>query len=171
MQELNEYREAIEFLAEKQEDFAYDNKGADHAVIVLINMLKNTKNEFLMFSGTFNGDVADKKEFLEELQNYIKSGKIFKLVLEENVNTKSEALQLIEDLEKEKENVQITIAKEKFIEELKRIFDNEVLHFSVSDEKSYRLEVGKNEFKAVCNFNDPKIAKELKRLINLNFNN
>ncbi len=169
MQELKEYREAIEFLAEKQEDFAYDNKGANHAVIVLVNMLKNTKNEFLMFSGTFNSDVADQKEFIEELQNYIESGKIFKLVLEKNVDTKSEALQLIEKLEKENENIKITNAKEIFIEELKRIFDNEVLHFSVSDEKSYRLEVGKEEFKAVCNFNDPEIAKELKRLINLNF--
>jgi hypothetical protein len=169
IQELNEYREAIEFLAENQEDFAYDNKGANHAVIVLVNMLKNTKDEFAMFSGTFNGNVADQQEFIKELEIYVQSGKVFKLVLEEDISSKSEALKLIEKLANENENIKITKAKDNFIKNLQSIFDGEVLHFAVSDEKSYRLEVGKEEFKAVCNFNDPDIAKELKRLINLNF--
>jgi len=169
-EELNEYREAIEFLAEQKDSFTFDNKGADHAAIVLLNMLKNTEEEFVIFSGNLNGEVADNDDVLNELKNYLLSGKNFKLVLEDNqIKSKSKALNLVESLEQENENIKIAFAKKYFLDEIKNIFDGEVLHFLVSDAKSYRLEIDKKAYKAVCSFNQPEIAKKLSSLINSNF--
>ncbi len=170
--ELEEYREAIEFLSSKAEDFSYENKGASHAVIVLENMLKTTEKEFLMFSEKLDSKVADEEVFLEVLEEYLKKGLGFQLLLEKMPETeeRSKALVMVLDYETKNSNIKVKVAKEEFLQMMRDISsDHEMLHFAVSDEKSYRIETDIKLYKAVCNFNGIDTAVALRNIFKDNF--
>jgi len=164
--ELSIYKNDIEFLASMEESFEYNNKGEGHAAIVLATMLNQTKEEFLMFSGELDKDVANQEIFLDALENYLKQNKIFKLLIEQMPKKPSRALILVKKYAKENSNVEYKISDNKVIDTIKDIFDGTLVHFSVSDKKSYRLETDRDKYKAVCNFNDKNIGIALQDVFN-----
>ena len=167
---MDDYKNSIEFFAKNSESFEFENKGREHAAIVLQNMLKYSKTEFLIFSGCLDGDVADNVEFLFELEKYLESGKTFKLLLESDINSnKSEALKLVEKHSADSDNVKIKIASTSFLGEIKSLFEGEILHFSVADSKAFRLETDRKDFKAIGNFNDSIPSEALKGLFDTEF--
>jgi len=166
---MKDYEKSIKFLAANSEDFEFTNKGAEHASIVLVNMLNQTEDEFLMFSGTFNSDVADQDAFLFALERYLESGKKFKLLLEEEIKKESKAFKLFKKYAKKDGIVEFKQASQDFINEVKDIFEGNILHFAVSDSKRYRLETDKENFKAIGNFNDPQLAQSFKDLFEDNY--
>lgn len=161
------YQDAIEKLANKRENFTYDNESPDHAAIVLSNILRTTEKEFFSFSGTFNGEVSDQENLLYQLRLYVESGKDFNLLLERMPvdNERSQALTMLLQYKENHDNVHVEVASPEFIQYIEDIFDGELLHFSSSDKRAYRLETNTKAYQAVCNFNDPLIAGPLKDII------
>jgi len=161
---MQDYEKSIKFLATNSENFEFTNKGAQHASIVLVNMLNQTEEEFLMFSGTFNSEVTDQDAFLFALERYLESSKKFKLLLEEKIKKESKAFKLFKKYAKKDGIIEFKQASQDFLNEVKDIFEDNILHFSVSDGKRYRLETDKENFKAIGNFNDPTLAQSFKSL-------
>lgn len=161
------YQDSIERLANKKENFVYDNESADHAAIVLSNMLRTTEREFFSFSGKFNGAVSDQENLLYQLHLYVESGKLFNLLLEElpEIGERSAALTMLLEHSEKHDNVRVKVASSRFIQYIENIFDGERLHFSTSDSRAYRLETDTEAFQAVCNFNGPSVAEPLKNII------
>jgi len=164
--ELDKYKNDIEFLATTEENFEYNNKGEAHAAVVLSTMLNHTKENFLMFSGELDKAVANQEIFIFALKNYLEENKPFKLLLEEMPKKPSKALDLVKKYAKSKSNVEYKIITKTSKELLKDIFDGDMIHFSIADGKSYRLETDRKMYKAVCNFNDANIGVPLQELFN-----
>jgi len=171
--EMDKYREAVEHMALTKMDNEFGNKNTQHAAIVLTTMLKNTTESFKIFSGEFHSAVTHDTEFLEALEEYLKSGKTFKLLLATlpEEEKQSDALKMvIQYAGTHDKTVFYQKAKESFITSPQELFNGKKpYHFAVSDKTAFRLEIDAQEYKAICNFNDQKIAKDLNDLFDKNF--
>jgi len=165
---MDSYRNAVKFLSENSIENEFSNKGPEHAAIVLEHMLKTAKNEIRFFSGSFNQDVTKDTDFMRELDKFLSSGKKFYLFLENLPlqEERSSALsKVIEYSKKYPNNIIYKEIPKDFTTELQSRFQSgNVYHFTVSDDTSYRVEIDKSNYKAICNFNDSNIALKLKKI-------
>lgn len=170
---MEDYKKAVQYMASEQVDTEFGNKGNQHAAIVLSNMLKYSKESFKIFSGSFNKDVTNDQEFIGELQSFLESGKTFQLYLEKypQDNEIIGALKLVFDAQtKNPEAVQVKEATQTFKDDLSRIFrEGKPYHFAIADSKAFRIEIDAKEYKATCNFNDPRTAEKLTNIFNDHF--
>jgi len=173
---MNNYKKAVEELAKNSENLEFDNKGNEHASVVLENMLKYAKKSFKIYTGNFNGDVANNDAFLKYFNKFIENKNEVKVIIEslpdDEVNY-SKALKRIIDLNNNPAyNVKYKLATEAFKKELENIFQNKKpCHFSISDSKAYRVEIEPNTYKAIVNFNDPQITQKLELIFDNFFKN
>lgn len=170
---MEDYKKAVQYMASEQVNNEFGNKGNEHAAIVLSNMLKYSKENFKMFSGSFNKDVTDDIEFIGELQSFLESGKTFQLYLEKYPQDHqiTGALKLVFDAQaKNPEAVQIKEATQAFKDTLGAIFrEGKPYHFAIADKKAFRIEIDAEGYKATCNFNDPRTAEKLTNIFNDHF--
>jgi len=170
---MNSYRNAVKLLSENSVKNEFSNKGPEHAAIVLEYMLKETKNEIRFFSGSFDKTVTTNTSFIKELDKFLSSGRKFYLFLESlpPIAEQSPALaKVIAYSKKSPNNIIYKIIPDEFVSELKLRFQSgNVYHYAVSDDSSYRIEIDKNNFKAICNFNDSDIALKLKEIFDNHF--
>jgi len=170
---MDSYRNAVKYLSENLIENEFSNKGPEHAAIVLEHMLKKTENEIRFFSGSFNQNVTKDTYFMKELDKFLSSDKKFFLFLENIPTTSNISPALAKVMEysvKYPDRIIYKKIPEAFINELKSRFQSgNVYHFTVSDSSSYRIEVDKMNYKAVCNFNDSNIALKLKEIFDNHF--
>ncbi len=160
---MKDYERAVSFLAQKKENFPFPNKGADHAAVVVSNILKYAQESVRMFSGALEGEVAQNKNVIKELVKFVERGGKLKILIEREPSENSPLFNRVKELEKAYNTTIIKNAPQEFIDEMRKIF-GEIYHFIVADGKSFRIETDTNDYKAICNFNDPEIAESLERL-------
>lgn len=162
------YRNAVEFYASTNSEEVFDNLGPMHAANVLEKIFKYSKNEIYMYSGFLDKEVADDKDLIRELINYIKNkNKIF-LLLEKfpNESEKSNFFKILYKESLVNSNIIIKVAPESFKDELKKIFKSgKALHFTVTDNFAFRIETDIDKFKAKCSFNHKEYSDILLKTI------
>ena len=172
--EVKEYQKAVTDFADKKANFEFTNKGKHHAEIVVANLIKTAEKELLIYSGSLNKDVANNSYLVKTLNQFLESGKKLRLIVDSlpPEQERSEALKQI--LVSENNPLRDVRIKEdidqSFANKLSDMFsDKQAHHFMVADGRAYRLEIDAEEYKAICNFNDEKIASTLKNLIDQYF--
>lgn len=169
--DIKEYQEAVKYFSDNQENFEFTNKGIHHATSVVSNLIRTTKNELLIYSGNINKDVANDPHLVKVLNAFLESGKSLRVVLDNmpSDEEKSESLkQIIASIKNSKRDVILKVDTEKvFFNGIKDLFkDGEAHHFMVADGMAYRFEIDALQYKAICNFNDVKIAGDLAKAFN-----
>lgn len=171
---IDEYKKSVERLAQKRMNIEFDNEGYQHAAIVLESLFENAEKNVKMFSGTLNGDVASEIGFLKAFNKHIESRKELKIIVEEipDKGHQSKALKRVLELQNNPSyNVKLKVADANFIALLKRKFQSgNPYHFAVSDSRAYRVELDAKAYKAICNFNDERIAPKLEEVFDSYFN-
>jgi hypothetical protein len=165
---ISDYEKSVNDLAKKNSSFQFENKGADHARIVVAAILKNATHTVFMFSGQLNSDVVDNDEFIQTLKTFLNNREItFKLLLEEipSGENKSDALKLVLSAS---ENAHVIVKK---ITDDSKEYLKEFGHFIVADTKAYRYETDLQGYKALCCFNDESISTRLKEVFSNAFEN
>lgn len=163
------YRDAVEILASTNDTRRFDNKGHQHAAAVLEMMFKYN-NEIRMYSGTLNSDVTDDQNFMQALSLFLKAGKNLYVFLDNlpNEEERSNALKKVLSYS-EKGNAIVKIATDSFVNELRGVFGGNVYHFSLGDNKAYRVEIDAENYKATCSYNKPEKVEILKQIFDKNF--
>lgn len=166
---MNDYIKSVENFAKMGENAVFGNKGKEHASIVVSTIFNYAKYDVMMYSGNLSKTVTGNGEFKKSLENMIQKGISFRILLDNipKEEEQSEALKLILE-NKDKSNVIIKIMNDDSTKIINDIFDQKY-HFTISDDKSYRLETNSSEFTAYCNFNDPDVAGKLENLFQLMF--
>lgn len=164
--DIKDYQEAVKYFSDNQENFEFTNKGIHHATSVVSNLIRTTKNELLIYSGSLNKDVASDSHLVKMLNIFLESGKALRVVLDHmpSDEEKSEALkQIIASMKNSKRDVILKVDSDQvFSNGIKDLFkDGEAHHFMVADKMAYRFEIDAIQYKAICNFNDEKIAADL----------
>lgn len=166
---MNIYRDFVDNLVKNKSNETFDNKGSDHAAIVVSKMLDIAERSIYFYTGSFDAQVTENIDVLSAIERVIKKPSIDIKVLIEEIpleKNQSKALQKLIQAKKNQSNIEIKeVHNDNFLKE------NNIGHFLVVDNKAYRYEIDMNEFKAICNFNDNKnIAKNLQLLFLQEFN-
>jgi hypothetical protein len=82
MCDIENYKNAVIGLAERNNPKIFLNKGADHAVVVLSTIFKFSNEEILLFSGNKKGEVTDNDDYNNSVIEYLNCGKKLKVILE-----------------------------------------------------------------------------------------
>jgi hypothetical protein len=152
------YRIAIENLAKNNDPSVFNNSEPAHAAIVLGNIFKNSNNSVKIFAKDFNGKVSDNDYYTTYLKSYLDKNKPITVVFEEVPKPTSKALALLQKYKCIKDsNISIKVLTE-----------NSPLksspNFTVGDNKMFRVETSKEDYTAVCSFNNIEFCSELESL-------
>ncbi len=151
------YRNAVEFYASTNSEEIFDNLGPSHAANVLEKIFKYADKEIFMFSGTLNKEVADNPDLIREVTTFLKEKKKINIFLEnipQKEEDKSNLYKILLNHSKNHDNVIIKKAPNEFITDLKNIFKSgRALHFIVTNNFAFRIEIDADKFKAKCSFN------------------
>jgi len=150
--EFYAYKIAIENLAKNNSQSTFGNSGPEHAAIVMGNIFKNATKHIKLFAKDFNGAVSDNPYYLESLKLYLETEKPLTIIFEDEPNPNSKALALIRSFNSNR----VAIRKIKNGVKLKKE-DN----FAISDDRMFRLEYSKDDYKAVCSYNNPDFVRIL----------
>lgn len=163
---LDVYSENIEEYAKNSTDIEFYNSGDEHAQVVLTNIAKYSKEYIHIYSGNLCTDVSNNVEYLKYLSSFLFQGGNIKVLLCEFENGDN-------PLNKDIYKLFSQFRDKVTVKETKTILQDskkDTVHFTVADDKSYRLETDTIKKKARCNFNSPETTKFLNKLFEEIFN-
>lgn len=156
---LEEYREYVHFLAERELDKVFLNSDENHALIVLTELFKHAKERVRIFAGALVGSVGDDEEYIKDLISFIIRGGSVQILLnnfdherakESTLYTYLNAFQSDEEYKD-----RIKVKKTDRTVKMKNPNGGEDLqvHFTTGDDRAYRLEFDIDKRTSRCNFN------------------
>jgi hypothetical protein len=160
---MDTYKNYIKDLANSGSDAVFYNSGPQHAALVMGTIFENSDKCVKICAGNFSGEISNSSEYRNGLEIFLrKGGKLQILLQEEKLNNLKKEPELFDFLRFysiiKPNNIVIKTHKSKFIN------DEDEVHFTIGDDKMYRLETNIEKFTAVGNFNDNKTAALLTKL-------
>ncbi len=172
--ELTDYNKDLDVLASKKISIQFNNKGKDHAILVMSKIFSCSHKNVKIFARDFNGEISDNRLYLNNLDAFLNKSKdnTVQVIFEKDPNPKSKALELLRNKKiKNPKQVILKRATEKQIESFKTYLVNEegMINFTIGDNESgvfdkYRCETDTSKFIAVLNFDDQKFCATLNKL-------
>lgn len=164
--DIEAYIKNVEYMACNHiSDFFY-NSGPFHAGIVMQNLFKSAEKYVNIFAGDINGTISS--YYIDEMGEFLTNNKNSHLtILLENepsstapILSKLKYLTQISNLET-RIKIGVVTNKDAIIKQ-----NDSVVHFTISDDRMYRLEEDTENYFAKVNFNDPSKTLELKDIFN-----
>lgn len=154
------YKDFVTALSVSGENKTFLNSDEDHALEVLVRIFQTAQKEIRIFAGCLCNHVGNKQEYIIALSEFIERGGSLKILLNKFDKEKAKTSDLYKRLAYYKEKRYPVVVKESqahpyFTEDPSR----KEIHFTVADEKSYRIETDIEKRTAECNFNNPNLAK------------
>ncbi|MFP5129153.1 hypothetical protein ACJEEO_01650 [Phocaeicola coprocola] len=159
------YATEIFKLAEEKENKIFYNSSAEHASIVHQALAKYATDYIDIFSSSMCTDVSNNPEYCSSIKAFLDADKVhlIKIILTDY----TEAF-LSTDIAKLLANYPLQVSIKKYNGRI--LYKGLPAHFTVSDDRAFRLETDINERMAFGNFNSPEQAKELKNVFDKIFN-
>jgi hypothetical protein len=175
---LIRYDESLANLAVNKSPVKFPNKDPKHAAIALVNILKYSHKDFIIFDDNLEGDIVKNTEvvsFKDALKRFLRKGGKAIFVIHEKESEKDdiELIAFLKSLtEVYPETMIIKKASADFISEMEKK-NGEDVNTAIGDNRMYRIEKGNRNNKTreatVC-FNDEKVVKELLIVFNTYIN-
>jgi hypothetical protein len=161
------YQKKIEELASEGKNEVFYNSSEAHATAVLTSMVRHSHNEIKILCGSMCSEVSNDQEYMKELALFLDRNGKLKIILA-------------------KYNEQDNFRQKPIYKLLKPYIDGQVIikkidstisykgspaHFTVADNKAFRLEIDIEKRIAFGNFNDPKSVQSLSDMFNNVFEN
>ncbi|MBD5297074.1 MAG: hypothetical protein HDS21_03235 [Bacteroides sp.] len=158
---MNDFKNMVSRLAQLGENRLFLNSSEEHAVVVLSEMFKVAESNIRIFAGCLYEHVGNSPEYIQALSDFIERGGSVKILLN-NFNPQEGAksnlfkrLAYYQELGKSVE-IRSTDAKPYLAnDEAKK-----EVHFTIADERAYRIETDIKERTAACNFDGETLAKK-----------
>lgn len=161
----SEYAKLIFDLAENQTDQMFYNSSAEHAAIVHQALVKYASDYIDIFSGSLCSDISNNDEYCSLVNDFLSqkdNSKINIILTNFNDNFYDTKIFKIFSMHKDK----VTIKK--FYGQFK--YEGKEAHFTISDDRSFRLETDVQNNMAFGNFNSSGQTLELKKFFDRTFN-
>lgn len=160
MSNITDYKIFVHSLAINGEDRIFLNSNEDKAIVVLVELIQNARQELRIFAGNLCNGVGGNFEYIVAISEFVERGGILKILLNKYDPTCAKNSNLFKRLA-----YYIAQGKNILIKETKakpyRTNDSEKkeIHFTVGDYISYRIETDIEKRTAECNFNSPEVAR------------
>lgn len=163
-QSVEEYRKFVVSLSRYNSgegmNRTFLNSDEDKALAVLSELFRGANNIVRIFAGNLCEQVGTESEYIESLSDFIEKGGKVRIILNKYDDEKCRTSKLFARLayyvsEGRDIIVKSTEVKPYYASDVER---NEV-HFTIADNKGYRIETDTQKRTARCNFNNPEEAK------------
>lgn len=161
MIKIDSYKGYIENLAKNQVPEVFLNSNKEHALIVLTALISNANKYVKTVCGDMCSDVSSDQIYLDAVESFLSGdrSRTFEILFDSYNAETFPNTRIAELLKKYKEQVTI--------KELNREYDHiyyegKPVHFSVSDDRAFRIETDIHEKMAWGNFNDKEKAEGFK---------
>ena len=156
---VQEYRQIIEKFAAQRLNQRVPNGLPQHAAILIETMFQHAAAEMRIFSGDCNETVFGKPSTIAAVCNFLSKPYAVLRILVQNEKDQEwvdthPLVTALKELESPHGQVEIIAAEGVYS-------TDEANHFAVMDNDGYRFEFDHQNTKAVANFNEPEVAKEL----------
>lgn len=175
--ELEEYQKDLDILSKRNVSIQFNNKGKDHAILVMSKIFESSFKKIKIFARDFNGDISNNELYLESLKHFLdkKQDSSIDVIFESDPNNNSKALGLLKSIQKiNPDKVSIKKACANSLSEFKEylVNDEKMIHFAIGDDidkgfNKYRCETDTQNYIAILNFDDTKFSNTLLRLFNI----
>src|SRR5437868_3767135 len=177
IKELTAYNNTLDLLVKQAAPIQFNNKGRDHAILVMAKIFEASAKNIKIFARDFNGQISDNQLYLQNLEKFLNKDKdtSAQIIFETKPNEKSKALAMLRTVRKNNsKKVSLKIAAPEQIKEFKQYLVNEegMMHFTLGDDtkgqfNKYRCETDTKNFVAILNFDDPKFCNSLNKLYSI----
>lgn len=173
IEELEDYQKDLGVLANENISIQFNNKGKEHATLVMSKIFACSNERLKIFARDFRGDISDNDFYIQNLRSFLEKSERSKVevIFETEPNPNSKALDL---LRKYKNKVSLKKADNKGLEEFRKYLVNEekMIHFTIGDNAAgefnkYRCETDTTQFVAILNFDDKQFCASLNKLFQL----
>lgn len=155
-----EYKDFVKALSSSGENKTFLNCDEEHALEVLVKIFQTAQKEVRIFAGCLCHHVGNKQEYIIALSEFLERGGSLKILLNKYDEKEAKTSGLFKRLAYYKEKkYPIVIKESKAHPYFTGDPDKKEIHFTVADEKSYRIETDIENRTAECNFNNPNLAK------------
>jgi hypothetical protein len=162
---MKQYKDYISKLAREGKNEIFFNSGPEHAAFVMGTIFENANAYVKIYAANFSGQISNKPDYQNGLEKYLLKGKKVKILLQSDkfnsVKEKPDVFRLLKFYSLINPN-QIEIKTHPY-----RLVENEgdsEIHFTVADNKMYRIEEDVDSFTARGNFNNGEEAATLSNL-------
>lgn len=161
------YKNALDSLIEQNSNLTFNNSGPSHASIVISSIFRHSREIVRIYANNMNGEISRIGDYLKELDNYLNSNKILKVILDRTPKNTSPAYDKI--MNSISNNVEVRIASQAFSREVAFHY-TPTTHFVTGDDKMLRLEYDNFNHQALCGFNNHRLTSPLINIFDRHFN-
>lgn len=169
---MNDYYRFVKELSDRNEDYVFLNSDEGKMLSVFKVMFQGANKVFRVFAGSLCNDTTDNKEYIDAVSEFLERGGKLRVLLnnfDEKKAFQSDLFRRLYYYVTKGKEVRIRTTNEKPY--ITSGDDRINVHFSVGDEKSYRIEQDIEKRTAVCNMNGEEQAKDMARLFDKIFEN
>ena len=157
---MNDFRNMVSRLAKIGENRLFLNSSEEHAIVVLSEIFKVAQSNIRIFAGCLYEHVGNSPEYIQALSDFIERDGSVKILLnkftpEEGV--KSNLFKRLAYYQEIGKSVEIRLTDAKPY--LAKDEEKKEVHFTIADEKAYRIETDIEQRAAACNFDGGMLAK------------
>ncbi len=151
------YAEKIFGLAKNKTNELFYNSSTDHAIIVHQAIAQNATDYIYIFSSSMCTEVSNNQQYCEYIENFLAGNKDRKIkVVLTDYNSEFPSKPIAKVFARYSDQVEI----KQFAGFI--TYKDSHVHFTVSDDRAFRLETDIENQMAFGNFNSPNQAKDLK---------
>ena len=157
----SEYELFLQDVAAIGENRTFLNSSEEHAVSVLVKIFQISNTTIRIFAGCLYEHVGNDPAYIIALSEFVERGGKLYILLNKFDEDKAKSSNLYKRLAYYK-----SLGKPVFVKGTsahpyrKNDPDKKEVHFTIGDEKSYRIETDIEKRTAECNFNNPTLAKD-----------
>lgn len=154
------YKDFVASLARSGDNKTFLNSDEDHALDVLIQLFQLSQKTVRIFAGSLCQHVGNKSEYVIALSEFIERGGELRILLNKYNEGNAKSSNLYKRLAYYKSQGKPVIVKTTTSKPY-RTDDPEKkeVHFTIGDDRAYRIETDIEKRTAECNFNNPSLAK------------
>ena len=155
------YEKFLQTVADKGENRTFLNSNEDHAVSVLVKIFQTSQSTLRIFAGCLCEHVGNQPAYIIALSEFIERGGKLYILLNAFDENKAKVSNLYKRLAYYKsQGKPIFVKKTPARPYLTNDPEKKEVHFTVGDEKAYRIETDVEKRTAECNFNNPVLASD-----------
>ena len=150
------YKDYIKYVAENRKNEMVYNSSAEHAIVVLSELIKNAKHYVHIVCKNMDPAVTNDECYLEAVESFLEneSSKELSILLTDSYNS-SQKSEIFELLKRYPKKVVVRSLENK----IQITSKDRPINWTVSDDTAYRIEIDIDNCIAVGNFNDSAMAK------------
>lgn len=157
---MNDFKNMVSRLATMGENRVFLNSSEEHAIVVLSEMFKVAQENIRIFAGCLYEHVGNSPEYIQALSDFIERNGTVKILLNKFTADEAKKSNLFKRLAYYQaigHSVEVRITEAKPY--LAKDEDKKEVHFTIVDEKAYRIETDIEQRAAACNFDGKALAK------------